>query len=381
MTDSLPDLRIWLVHDWLTGMRGGELVLLELARMFPQAQIATLIHVPGSVDPEIERRVACVSWLNQLPAIGRTYRNLLPLFPGAIRKMHLTPCDLVISSSHCVAKAIPIPPGAKHLCYSHGFLRYIWEMEEMYVGRSTLKKLALRTIRPRLRRFDQQNDSVHQFVANSQHEANRIQKYYGRTSQVVYPGIDTDFFVPNDQGPRTNDQGFYLVVAKLVPFKRIDLVVDAFAPNGPLAGRRVVVLGDGPELQHLKRKAGPSVEFLGWAEREKVRWHYQHCRALLFPGEEHFGMTAVECQACGRPVIAYRKGGVCETVLEGKTGLFFAAQTVESLADAIRRLETMEGMNSAAIRENALRFNWEKFRAGITGSLQRLLLTASKETA
>lgn len=397
---EFAQLRVWIVHDWLTGMRGGERVLLELVRIFPQARIATLIHVPASVDPEIEARVRRVSFLNRLPAIGKYYRNLLPLFPAAIHQMSLDDaegCDLVISSSHCVAKAIRIPAGAAHLCYSHGFLRYVWDMQDAYVGRNPLKTAALAALRPALRRFDRQNKDVQAFIANSHHEAARIRKFYLRDSEVVYPGVDTDWYVPIDETRESSRPApacpFYLVVAALVPFKRIDLAVQAFAPQGPLHGRQLAILGTGPEESRLKKLAGAAlnqtIHFKGWADREPVRWHYQHCQALLFPGEEHFGMTAVECQACGRPVVALSRGGVGETVVglqtsaSGRraqdaagpaTGLFFNEPTVEALSAAVRQFENAAGtFEPAAIRNNALRFGWPRFRAGIHAAVSRLI--------
>jgi glycosyltransferase involved in cell wall biosynthesis len=368
---------MWIVHDWLTGMRGGERVLLELVRMYPQAKVATLIHVKGSVEREIEERVELVSWLNGVPGAQGVYRNLLPLYPGAIRRMRLPACDLVISSSHCVAKGIPIPAGAKHLCYSHGFLRYVWDMEELYTGGSLVKKGALRMVKPWLKRFDRRNESVDKFVANSQHEAERIERFYGREAEVVYPGVDVEAFRPLGVGEKNDGEGFYLIASALVPFKRLEVAMEAFS-RGALKGKRLVVLGKGPEEGRLKAAAGEAlgktIEFKGWADRETVAWHYQRCTALVFPGEEHFGMTAVECQACGRAVVAYGKGGLRENVVglgeertgEFASGVFFEEQTAEGLAGAIGRLEAnKDAFVAERIRAGVMRFAWGRFREGM----------------
>ncbi|HUO06867.1 MAG TPA: glycosyltransferase [Phycisphaerae bacterium] len=366
MTQPLDpaSLRVWFVHDWLTGMRGGEKVLLELVRMFPESRIATLVHVAGSTDPEIDRRVARTSFLQKMPNIGGTYRNYLPLFPRAIRSMELDgECDLVISVSHAVAKGISIPEGPgggkPHVCFCNTPMRYIWGMEDQYLPRWSPKRLALAAVIPGLRGFDRQNGSVTRFVANSGTVAERIRRIYRREAVVVHPGIDEGYYTVSGE-PR---EDFYLMVSALVPYKRVDLAVRAFAGTV----RKLVIIGGGPEEGKLRRMAEGSgnIEFMGRQPDDVVLRHYQRCRAFLFPGEEDFGLTPVEAQACGAPVIAYGAGGATETVVAGRTGVFFAEQTVGALREAVERFEKSFAATPEAIRENALRFTWGRFRRGM----------------
>ncbi len=375
MNDFLSNLRVWLVHDWLTGMRGGEKVLLQLVHMFPKAKIATLLHVPGTVDPEIEKRVARVSSLNDLPRIGTLYRGLLPAFPPAIKSIQLDDCDLVISSSHCVAKGVTIPRSAQHLCYCHTPMRYIWGMEDQYLEGWSLKRAALLAARPYLQQFDLQNDSVHAFIANSQNVAERIKRIYGRDARVVYPGVDVATLPLPTSAP--DSHYFYLVVSALVPYKRIDLAVQAFLGTP----RQLLIIGEGPESDRLRAfAAGASnITFLGRQSDEAVRDHMRRCRAFIFPGEEDFGMTPVEAQAAGRPVIAFGKGGVLETVVDLQqphppTGVYFPHQTVADLRSALDRFEANKSaFDPTTIRAHAVRFSWENFRHGIAAAIQTLL--------
>lgn len=361
---SAASLRVWLVHDWLNGMRGGEKVLLELVRLFPQARIATLFYVPGATHPEIESRIACTSFLQHLPQINRTYRHLLPLLPAAIRTMRLTPCDLVISTSHCVAKGIGVPRHAPHLCYCFTPMRYLWDMQDQYVAKHSLQALAMRAVSGPLRRIDQRmNRSVTQFACTCRNVARRIERCYGRPAEVVYPGIDTSFYRPAETG---GPKDFYLIVSALVPYKRVDLAVKAFA-QVPMRCRRLVVIGKGPEQRRLQELAAgaDNIAFLSWQSDEQVRWHYQHAQAFLFPGEEDFGLTPLEAQACGRPVIAYGQGGALET-MTAETGLFFHDPTVEALTAAIHEYESKRScFVPATLHQHAAAFSWEAFRRGI----------------
>lgn len=343
---------IVLVHDWLTGMRGGEKVLLELCRLFPSAPVYTLLWRPGSVDPEIERRVAGVSFLDRLPGARRGYRNYLPLFPAAARSLQLPPCDLVLSSSHAVAKAVRKPAGARHLSYVHTPMRYAWG----FGGTATRgwKRLALAAVAPGLRRFDRRTAAaVDRFVANSENVRRRIAQVWGREADIVPPPVDTDFFTP---GRRASGE-FHLLVSALEPYKRIDVALEAFRRRG----ERLVVVGGGTEEARLRRGYADAGDFRGWVDDRTLRELYRRCRALVFPAEEDFGLVAVEAQACGRPVVALGRGGALETVTDGETGALFPEQTPESLLAALERCEATE-WDAKRIRGGALGFSRSAFR-------------------
>ena len=352
-----PGLRVALVHDWLTGMRGGEKVLESFCRVFPQAEIFTLFYQPGSVSEVIAARKITASWLDRLPSARRHYRWFLPFFPQAIESLKLDGFDLVISISHAVAKGVR-SGGARHICYCETPMRYVWDVEEDYFrfgsGRRW-KRALLGLARGRLRAWDlRSNARVDHFLANSENVRQCIARLYGRDATVIYPPVDTDFFNP---GPRPPAPGpYFLVVSALEPYKRVDLAVEAFARlKLPL-----LVAGRGTEERALRRLAPANVEFLGWVTDERLRELYRGCRALVFPGVEDFGIVPVEAQACGRPVVAFGRGGALETVLDGRTGVFFPEQTAESLAEAVRCLDKLD-FHPAEARRNSLRFSRQRF--------------------
>jgi glycosyltransferase involved in cell wall biosynthesis len=306
----ISEARVALVHDWLTGMRGGERCLEALCDLFPDADLFTLLHVRGSVSEMIERRRIHTSAIQSLPFVKRRYRHYLPFFPWAIERFKLDGFDLILSGSHCVAKGVKAPPGALHIAYIYTPMRYVWDLQEAYVGAGRMGPLSralLRAVAGRLRRWDlEANDRVDHFVAISRHVAGRIWRHYGREAEVIYPPVQTARF---RIAVRTDD--YYLLAGAFAPYKRLDLAVTAFNR----LGRRVVIVGDGQEGGRLRRMAGPTIEFLGWRPDDEVAELLAHCRALVFPGEEDFGILPVEAMACGRPVIAYGKGGVTETVI------------------------------------------------------------------
>jgi glycosyltransferase involved in cell wall biosynthesis len=364
-------LKVALVHDWLTGMRGGEKVLAELIRMFPTAEVFTLFWKRGSVAAEIEARIRGASFLDRLPHIARTYRYYLPLFPVAVRSLRLPPCDLVISSSHAVAKGVRVPPGALHVSYVHTPMRYVWETAEDYFrfGRGRRwRRAAVSLVRPFLRWFDRRTAaSVDFFVANSENVRRRIRRIYGRDASVVPPPVDTDFFTPDD-APADE---FYLAVSSLEPYKRLDLAVRAFSGGA----RRLIVAGKGTLEGELRRLARPPVEFAGEVSDRELRRLYRRSRALIFPAREDFGIVPVEAQACGRPVICYGEGGALETVVDGRTGIHFRPQTEQALLDAVARLER-HSWDTAAIRLQSLRFSREEFRRRMARVLEAVLAPA-----
>jgi glycosyltransferase involved in cell wall biosynthesis len=354
-----------LVHDWLTGMRGGEKVLAELVQLMPQADIFTLVWKPGSVSSEIEARVRGVSFLQRLPHCATAYRAYLPLFPAAIRSFDLSGYDLIVSSSHAVAKSVRAPAGSLHLSYVHTPMRYIWHARRDYFrfGRGRIvKKAALAAVCPWLRRFDVRTAAdVHFYIANSQNVRDRIRHLYGRDAEVVYPPVDTEYFTPG----AANSGGYYLAAGALEPYKRVDLVIKAFAGGS----RRLIVAGRGSLSRDLRRIVRSPVEFEGEVSDARLRELYRGCRALVFAGLEDFGMVLVEAQACGRPVICFGGGGAREAVVAGRTGLHFHEQSEAALLRAVERFESMS-WDAGAIRAHSLKFSSERFRESMTSLLE-----------
>jgi len=331
-------MRVAIVHDWLTGMRGGEKVLRSICRCFPHADLLTLLHVPGSCCDEIERMRIRTSWLDDLPAVERYYRNLLPAMPQAIEAFEAGQYDLVLSSSHCVAKGVLRRPGTLHICYCHSPMRYVWSQDVAYHRTMGLKGVPLRLIRGYLRAWDRRSAThVDHFIANSANVAGRIARTYGREAEVVYPPIDTDFLSPAD----VEREAFYLMVSAMAPYKRVDHAIEAFAS----LGTPLVVIGSGQQYNKLRRLAPVNVKLIGWQDDKVVRDHYRRCRALIFPGEEDFGMVPLEAMACGAPVIAYGAGGALETVRcintvsSRPTGLCYRPQTTQALVEAVVEFE------------------------------------------
>jgi glycosyltransferase involved in cell wall biosynthesis len=337
-------------------MRGGEKVLDALCELHPQADIFTLLHVRGSVSPRIEQHRIATSLVQWLPQAGRRYRSYLPLFPFAIEQFDLDPYDLVISSSHCAAKAVITPGRARHICYCHSPMRYAWDQFDAYFGPERVGTVASRWVyRPllaRMARWDAATAArVDRFVANSAYVAGRIRRYYNRVATIVYPPVDTAFYHPADVTPASH----FLMVSALVPYKRVDLAIAAARQ----AGARLRVIGDGPDRPRLERLAGPDVEFLGRLSDEAIREEYRRALAVVLPGEEDFGIVPVEAQACGRPVVALARGGALETVIDGGNGVLVHEPTVDALAAGLDRAARLT-FDSARIRRDAERFSRER---------------------
>jgi glycosyltransferase involved in cell wall biosynthesis len=357
--------RVAVVHEWLTVPGGSEDVVIELLGMFPGAELYTTVYDPEPWPPIVGERPVHASWLNRIPGAARHYPKLLPLMSAAFRSFDLSGYDLVLSSNHACAKNVRTP-GALHVCYCHTPMRYAWDeslLEGEDIGRLT--RLALPLLLRRLRRQDVEGAAGPDvLIANSRHVAARIREHWRRDSQVINPPVEVDRLLAL---PR-REQDYYLVFGRVVPYKRVDLAVAACA----LLGRRLKVAGDGRALAAVRALAAedPSVELLGRvgdAERDRL---LAGARALLFPGEEDFGIVPVEAQAAGVPVIAYGVGGATETVLDGRTGVLFGERTPQSLAGAIERFEGLE-IQSRAARENAARFSGERFRREMAEAIDR----------
>jgi glycosyltransferase involved in cell wall biosynthesis len=349
-------------------MRGGEKALEAIAGLYPGADIHTLVCDPARISEGLRAHPIRTSWLDALPGARRIYPALMPLHPAAFRSLDLDGCNLVITNDSSLAKTVRVPPGAVHVCYCLTPPRYLWDMPEVYLESvGPLQRAGARLLFPRLRRIDREAAGrVDHFIAISEHVRERIRRHYGRESVVIYPPVEP--FIP--EGP-PGAGGFYLVAGQLVPYKRADLAVEALKR----LGRKLVVIGEGPERARLERLAGPETTFLGWQDDDTVRRHLRACRALIFPGEEDFGIVPVEAQMAGRPVIAYRKGGAVETVVDGETGVFFDSQDAEALAGAVLDLEKREaGFSETTIRRNALRFESEAFRRSFAAFMRTLPL-------
>jgi glycosyltransferase involved in cell wall biosynthesis len=380
--DATGRARVILVHDWLTGMRGGEKCLELLCRRWPDAWLYTLLHRKGSVAPIIEQRRLITSFLQHLPAIERYYRYLLPTMPAAVSRWRLPACDLVFSLSHCVAKAVRPPPGVPHVCYCFTPMRYAWHQRQAYFNATRLGRLgfaAVEGLLRALRHWDRQTaERVTHFLAISRTVQRRIAECYNRPSTILYPPVDTDFYCP----AATARQGYYLIVSAFAPYKRLDLAIDACQR----LKRRLVVIGTGQDERRLKSLAGPRVDFLGWQPDSVIREHFRRCRALLFPGEEDFGIVPVEAQACGTPVIAFGRGGATETTIplhirkrgmsHEPTAVWFDEQTPHNLIEAMETFERRAAeLNPSAARRQALRFHYTRFEEGLTAFLTEHLRT------
>jgi glycosyltransferase involved in cell wall biosynthesis len=369
--DPLDGRRVVLVHDWLTGMRGGERVLEAICRMFPRADLLTLVRVPGSVSDPIERRRIRTSIVQKVPGARRHYRRLLPLFPAAIELFDVDDADVIISTSHCAAKAI-IPTGrAVHLCYCFSPMRYAWDQFDAYFGPErvgALRSGVLRHVMAWLARWDRDTaPRVTRFLADSQFVAGRIARYYNRQASVQYPPVDTVFFTPDGNQPEPH----FLVVSALVPYKRIDLAIVA---AGRL-GARLEIVGTGPDEARLRALAGPTVTFRGALDDTALRDAYRRAQAVILPGEEDFGIVPVEAQACGRPVIALGRGGACETVTHDVTGFLVDQSTPEAFADAMNDLPR-RAWEPARLRSNAERFSPDRFDTSLRGFLAETMAAA-----
>jgi glycosyltransferase involved in cell wall biosynthesis len=352
-------MKIAIVHEWLVTRAGSEQVVEQMLRLYPQADLFSLVDfLPDELRGCLQHKPVTTSFLQHLPGSKRRFRAYLPLMPLAVEQFDLDGYDLILSSNHAVAKGVITRPDQLHLCYVHTPIRYAWDFQHQYLRGSRLhrgvRSLPTRMILHYLRLWDLASAyRVDQFAANSHYIARRIHKMYRRDAQVIYPPVAVDRFRPH-----LSRENFYLAIARFVPYKRVDLIVAAFNQLGlPL-----VVIGDGPDRPHLQAIATPNVTLLPPQPDAVIADYLQRCKAFVFAAEEDFGITPVEAQAAGAPVIAYGKGGAVETVIAGKTGLFFPQQTIESLIQTIREFESGHYQFSPEdLRQNAERFSPERF--------------------
>ena len=365
--ESWSRLEAVFSHDWLTGMRGGERVLELLCQGFPRAPVCTLIHNRKAISPAINAHRVLASPLQHVPGIFGHYRYFLPLFPWAVSSIRTPPGELLLSTSHCIAKGLRAPPPMKHLCYCFTPMRYCWTFYTEYFGGNPVKKCLVSPLLSALREWDlRSSERVHHFVTLSRHVRDRIRRFYDREADVGYPPVNTEFFTPD---PAAETEAFDLIVSALVPYKCIDIAVRAYTRLGyPLK-----IVGVGTETEKLRRLAGANVSFLGWQGDEAIRDLYRRCRCLVFPGEEDFGIVPVEAQACGRPVVAFGRGGALESIEENVTGVFFRDQTMEeSLLNAVEECAGRK-WDPAAIRRHAEQFAPQRFVDGLDQGIRRCL--------
>ena len=353
--------KIVFIHDWLVDKGGGENVLVAMLGNWPLAPIYTLIHDPDSpTQPFLQGHRVQTSFLQKFPRALKYYRSLLFLMPLAIEQFDLKDFDIIISSSHAVAKGVITGPDQLHISYVHSPIRYAWDMQHQYLNEAGLKKgvrsILARWILHYIRNWDVRTaNGVDHYISNSKFIARRIWKVYRRKAIVIHPPVDVNNFTMERE-----KEDYYLTASRMVPYKKINLIVDAFSE---MPDKKLVVIGRGPDFDKISKKAGSNVQLLGYQSLEVLKEKMQRAKAFVFAAEEDFGIVPVEAQACGTPVIAYGKGGALETVIEGETGLFFYEQTVDAIVEAVNRFESGEyTFLPQIIRRNAERFRKERFQ-------------------
>ena len=359
-------MKVAIVHYWLVGMRGGEKVLECLCELYPDADIFTLVVDRDKLSPILLKHKITTSFLQKIGG-RRFYQKMLPLMPQALEAFDLSGYDLILSSEAGPAKGIIPPPDSMHICYCHSPMRYIWDLYPQYYRKSGwLARLAMRLTSSWLRAWDVTTSArVDHFIANSAFVAKRIEKFYRRDAAVIHPPVDISRFEPSDA-----PEDYYLCAGQITPYKRIDVAIEACTR----LNKRLVIIGSGA-TKEMKRQAGPTITFLDKVDDETMARHFRNCRALLFPGVEDFGIVPLEVMASGRPVLAYRRGGAIETVVDGRTGLFFDEQTADSLMDNIARFEArLDDFDSVAIRLHAQAWNRDIFKNRLQAFITARLL-------
>lgn len=356
----MTKLKIAIIHDWLVTYAGAERVLSEILGIWPSADLFSVIDFLSEEDrTKILGKMARTTFLQRLPGAMKHYQKYIPLMPFAIEQLDLSGYNLIISSSHAVAKGVITGPDQLHVCYCHSPIRYAWDMQQQYLTESGLDKSIkgwlARYLLFRMRAWDYRTaNGVDFFVSNSDYIGRRINKIYRREAKTIYPSVSIDDFTL-----RRDKEDFYVTASRLVPYKKVDLIVRAFAK---MPDKRLFVIGDGPQLEKVQRAAGANVTVLGYQSFEVLKDYMQRAKGFLFAAEEDFGITPVEAQACGTPVIAYGKGGALETVIEGVSGVLFREQTESSIEEAVRRFEREFRVDPDSVRMHACAFSGERFR-------------------
>jgi len=361
---KLESLRIAIIHEWFVNYSGSERVVEQILNLFPHADLFALVDfLEDSHRGYIHNKQVTTTFIQKLPFAKNKFRQYLPLMPLAIEQLDLSPYDLIISSSHAVAKGVLTSPHQLHISYVHSPIRYAWDLQHQYLQESNLEKgiksWLARWILHQIRIWDTRTaNGVDHFIANSQFIARRIQKVYRRDAQVIYPPVDFDNYTLCEQ-----KQDFYLTASRLVPYKRVDLIVEAFSQ---MRDRQLIVIGDGEQMSKIRAKACKNVQFLGYREPSELKAYMQNAKAFVFASEEDFGITPVEAQACGTPVIAFGRGGVTESIVslecDHPTGIFFAKQSVDSICEAVLKFEQHQHLIKPKVcRDNVMRFSTERF--------------------
>ena len=365
----MPSPKIAVVHEWLVDHSGSEKVLEQILRVFPEADLFSVVEfLPDELKYYIQHKEVKTTFIQRLPFARKHYRNYLPLMPLAIEQLDVSAYDIVISNSHAVAKGVITSSDQLHICYCHSPIRYAWDLYHQYLRESGLtrgiKGFFAKAFLHYLRQWDLSTvNRIDHFVANSQYIARRIDKVYRRSATVIHPPIDVEGFALHE--PKEN---FFLAASRFVPYKRMDLIVRAFTA---MPDQKLVVIGDGPDFNKVKSVAGPNVQLLGFQPFEVLKDHMQRAQAFVFAADEDFGMVPVEAQACGTPVIAYRKGGVLETIVEEKTGVFFETQSVAAITEAVNKFHNTKMLFvPRAIRAHSEAFSEQTFRASFKGFVE-----------
>jgi glycosyltransferase involved in cell wall biosynthesis len=362
-------MKVAIVHDFLLKLGGAERVTKALAGIFPKAPIYTLLYDEKAVGKTFPSERVRPSFLQKYPRfVRKNHRFLTTKMPRAMEEFDFSDFDLVISSSSAFSHGIITPLNTKHICYCHSPMRYAWDWSNEYLKEnnvSGLKAILYGFLIKYLRQWDQLSaDRPNRYLANSNHVKKRLKKYYGVNADIVFPPVDTDRFRAKE-----SNENFFLIVSTLTPYKKIDLAVQLFNK----IGRKLVIIGDGPQREELENIAGDNIDFLGFKDDDTVKEYLENCRALIFPGEDDFGITPVEAMACGKPVLAYAKGGTKETIISGKTGEFFFEQNVESMEDGLARLlYNSKFYRPHTIRRHALKFSQEIFEKKIHSEIRKL---------
>jgi glycosyltransferase involved in cell wall biosynthesis len=371
-------VKVAIVHDWFVDYSGSERVVEQLLQLYPEAELFSVIDfMPAHLRKHIFHKQPTTTFIQKLPFAKKYYRNYLVLMPLAIEQLDVSSYDLVISSSHAIAKGVLTHSNQLHVCYCHSPIRYAWDLYHQYQRESGLNKGIKGFIAKMMLHYIRMWDfttanRVDHFIANSAYIRRRISKVYNRDSVVIYPPVDVESF-----DVQSDKEDFYLTASRMVPYKKIDLIVEYFAHH---PHKRLIVIGDGPDYNKIKSKATANVTMMGYQPFNILKEHLQKAKAFIFAAEEDFGIIPVEAQACGTPVIAYGKGGACETVIDGQTGVLYYKQSLPSLTEAINRFETLVNtLDPINIRNNAERFSTRTFRKKLTAFVQSKTQTSAPD--